>query len=189
MGVLGPISPSLLETRKTWVSTGRDGLPKEKSSTQLAVLGPTPGRRFKYSSAWVIVLDFREPRVMRPSCFSICRRTCLILPALIWPNPPHLMASAIRSAGADATASQLSKLVLRQAKARPELVSDVFWDNMVCISTSTGSLYGCCWRGPYSCSRSLITWLMMSTGSKIPCCRRLGQTSGVFAAVRANGIR
>ena len=188
MGILGPISPSLLETRKIWVSTGRDGLPRENRSTQLAVLGPIPGRCLKYSSASVIVLDLREPRVMWPSTFSSCWSTCLILVALIWLNPPHLMASAMSSAGADATASQLSKLDLRQAKARPELVSDVFWDNMVSISTSTGSLLGCRWQGPYSCSRSLITWLM-STGPKIPRCRPLGQTSGVFAAILTNGIR
>jgi len=188
MGILGSISPSLLETRKTWVSTGRDGLPKEKSSTQLAVLGPTPGRLLKYSSASVIDLDFREPRVIWPSSFSICWSTCLILVALIWLNPPHFMASAMPCGGADATVSQLSKLALRQAKARPELESDVFWDNMVSISTSTGSLLGCRWQGPYSCSRSLITWLM-STGPKIPRCRPLGQTSGVFAAILTNGIR
>jgi len=188
MGILGSTSPSLLATRKIWVSTGRDGLSKEKSSTQLAVLGPTPGRRLKYSSASVMVLDSREPRVIRPSCFSICWSTCLILVALIWPNPPHLMASAMPCAGADATASQLSKLALRQAKALPELESDVFWDNMVSISTSTGSSLGCRWQGPYSCPRSLITWLM-STGPKIPRCCPLGQTSGVFAAIWANGIR
>ena len=165
MRILGSISPSLLATRKIWVSTGRDGLSKEKSSTQLAVLGPTPGRRLKYSSASAIVLDLREPRVIRPSSFSICWSTCLILVALIWLNPPHLMALAMLGAGADATASQLAKLDLRQAKARPELASDVFWDNMVSIRTSTGSLLGCRWQGPYSRSRSLITWLM-DTGSK-----------------------
>jgi hypothetical protein len=174
MGILSSISPSLLETRKTWVSTGREGLSREKRSTQLAVLGPTPGRRLKYSSASVIVMDLREPRVIRPSCFSICWSTCLILVALIWLNPPHLMAWAMPCAGVEATASQLSKLALRQAKARPELESDVFWDNMVSISTSAGSLLGCRWQGPYSCSRSLITWLM-STGSKIPRCRPPGK--------------
>jgi hypothetical protein len=151
-----------------WVSTGRDGFPREKSSTHLAVLCPTPGRRIRYSSASDMFIDLRESRLMRPCSFSICSSTCLILTALIWDSPPDLMTRAICSAGAEATASQLSKLALREAKALPEFVSDVFWDSMVPMSTSIGSLSGCHLRGPYSCSKNSMT-SPIATGSKISC--------------------
>jgi len=143
MDTLEPISPNRLATRKIWVSTGRDGFPREKSNTQLAVLCPTPGRLIKKSLALVMVLDLRKSRVIRPFPLSICLSTCLILAALIWLNPPHLMTSAMRSAGADATASQLSKRALREANALLELASEVFWDRMVPMSTSIGSLSAC----------------------------------------------
>jgi hypothetical protein len=69
------------------------------------------------------------------------------------------------SAGAEATASQLSKLALTEAKALPEFASEVFWDSMVPISTSIGSLSGCHLRGPYSCSKSSMT-SSITTSSK-----------------------
>jgi len=174
MDTLESISPNRLATRKTWVSTGRDGFPREKSTTQLAVLCPTPGRRIRYSSASAIVFDLRASRLIRPCSFSICSSTCLILTALIWDNPPDLMTRAICSAGAEATASQLSKLALREAKALPELASEVFWDSMVPMSTSIGFLSACHLKGPYSCSKSSMTSLI-ATWSKISCRRLLMQ--------------
>ena len=48
---LGPIRPRRWATRWTWVSTGRAGRPKEKSRTQAAVLGPTPGSSVSHDLA------------------------------------------------------------------------------------------------------------------------------------------
>src|SRR4030042_6645585 len=112
-------------------------------------------------------IDLRESLLIRPCALLICLSTCLILAALIWLNPPHLMTSAICPMGADATASQPRKLALREAKALPELASEVFWDSMVPMSTSMGPLLGCQRQEPYSCSRSLLTF-SIATGSKIP---------------------
>jgi hypothetical protein len=131
-------------------------------------------------------IDLRESRLIRPCSLLICLSTCLILAALIWLNPPRLMTSAICPMGADATASQPWKLALREAKALPELASEVFWDSIVPMSTSTGSPTTCQWQDPYSCCRSLMTSLI-ATGSKISCCGLLMQRA--FAATWLNQIK
>jgi len=54
--------------------------------------------------------------------------------------------------------SQLSKVDISESKARLEFTSDVFWERIVAMSTSMGSLLGRHSRGPYSCSRYSMTF-------------------------------
>ena len=49
-GVRVRTTPSRFAIRCTWVSTGIPGNPKPKTSTQLAVFGPTPGSVVRASS-------------------------------------------------------------------------------------------------------------------------------------------
>ena len=59
---LGPIRPSRLAIRCTWVSTGMHGKPREKSSTQRAVFGPTPSSVVSQAKASVKGNDFKNAR-------------------------------------------------------------------------------------------------------------------------------
>ena len=48
-GAFGRNRPSRVPTRETWVSTGTSRIPSANSSTQAAVLRPTPGSEVRYS--------------------------------------------------------------------------------------------------------------------------------------------
>jgi hypothetical protein len=126
--------------------------------------------------------DPRESRLIWPCSRSICCSTCLILAALIRCKPPTSMARAMSSIEAEAMASQLSKLALREAKALPEFASEVFCDSMVPISSSIGSVFARHSLGPYSCSRSSMT-SSIATSSKIPCRQPLMQRRLLRASI------
>jgi len=44
-------SPRRFVTRRTWVSTGKAGIPKENRSRMFAVFTPTPGKEVRYALA------------------------------------------------------------------------------------------------------------------------------------------
>ena len=76
----------------------------------------------------------------------------LILGAFTCARPPSLMAPAMSSTSASATASQLPNRPTSRSKARRELASEVFWERMVITSSERGSRCGFHRMGPYACA-------------------------------------
>src|SRR5579863_5806876 len=162
--VPGGIHPSRTAMRCTWVSMGKAARPMEKTSTQAAVFGPTPGSEVRYSSTAWSSRSVSRLRSTRPSRSRIAARICWIRRAFWSAIPPLRMASATCSAGASRTCSQSGNLALSWANARPELRSEVCWDRTVAISSSMTGNCGLGTNGPWL-ARSRRCTAAISDGS------------------------
>ena len=120
---LGRNRPSRVPTRETCVSTGTSRIPSANSSTQAAVLRPTPGSEVRYRCAsgtgWPASQSSERwsgssgrPGGGAPAgrgASPIARRIDLIRADLTFEIPPGRIASSISSTGASRTASQVGK--------------------------------------------------------------------------------
>ena len=98
------------------MSTGTSGRPNENSSTQAAVLRPTPGSAAEESRA---SLERRVAPARRGRRRRARSRICLIRTAFVGASPPGRIASSTSSSGASRTSSQDSK------RSRRRRVGDV----------------------------------------------------------------
>jgi len=114
------------------------------------VFGPTPGKesRKSRSSCGSIFWGMRK----WPNFFFTAHRACWIRGALVGARPATLMVFFRASRGASAISSQSEKCLFNSAKARSRFWSFVFWERMVEISSSRGSLRETS-RSPYRASR------------------------------------
>ena len=109
---------SRLATLWTWVSTTMAGLPREKSSTHPAVLGPTPGSSRSQVLASGRGISLKKERSQEPFRAQMALSISWSLGAFIRASPPVRMDSARRSTSASSTSSQVGKVSLSVAKAR-----------------------------------------------------------------------
>jgi len=91
--MLASAQPSRLVTLAMWVSTGKAGRPRSKSSTQAIVFAPTPG----VSSRNLRISSVSHPRNVykekSPKWEWTLFKTSRILRAFMLDNPPERMTS------------------------------------------------------------------------------------------------
>ena len=92
------------------MSTGTSRIPRANSSTQAAVLRPTPGSEVRYCCASGTVSDASQSSDSSPpgAVSLIARRIDLIRADLTFEIPPGRIASSISSTGASRIATQVS---------------------------------------------------------------------------------
>jgi len=117
------------------VSTGTSRRPKLNSSTQAAVLRPTPGSA---QSAARPEAGGASASQSRLSGSPIVLRICWIRTDLTFEMPPGRIASSTSCADASRTASQLAKRWRKARNATSRLRSLVLCESTVRINSSIG---------------------------------------------------